>query len=140
MPNDINPPNNFSIFICQSSQFDFWAERRAGVQYSPPTLNCPRRQENAEATFARRVDLWGRRSHTRKTRGRPRGWLRRSNRGARRATQRPLIAGRSNTGVRRPAISAPATLLAPRVALRFSLRHPIVQVGSRTNIRRLGYN
>src|SRR5260370_37933735 len=66
MPNDINPPNNLAIFICESPQFDFWAEWRAGVQYSPTTLNCPRRQENAEVTFVRRVDLWGRRSHTRK--------------------------------------------------------------------------
>jgi hypothetical protein len=46
MPNDTNPPHILSIFICESPQFDFWAELRAGAPYSPTTLICPRRQKN----------------------------------------------------------------------------------------------
>ncbi len=58
--------------------------------------------------------------HTRKSGERPDGWLRRSNRGVGRARQPPLVAGRNETAVRPPAIFAPATLFAPRFALRFS--------------------
>src|SRR5216684_5821878 len=75
--------------------------------------------------------------HTGKSCERPDGWLRSSNLGVPRATQPPLVAGRNDTAVRPPAISAPATLLAPPFALRFSSWQPIVHVGSRTNIRRL---
>src|SRR5207245_10695084 len=75
--------------------------------------------------------------HNRKCCERPDGWLRRSNLGVRRAGQPPLVAGRNDTDVRPPSISAPATLLARPFAPRFSLRHPIVHVSSRTNIRRL---
>src|SRR5713226_1672964 len=57
--------------------------------------------------------------HTRKSCERLDGWLRRSNRGAPRATRPPLVAGRNNTAVRPPAISGPATLLATPFALRF---------------------
>src|SRR5881296_1556923 len=58
--------------------------------------------------------------HTRKSGERPDGWLRRSNRGVGRARQPPLVAGRNETAVRPPSIFAPATLFAPRFALRFS--------------------
>src|SRR6266852_177538 len=75
--------------------------------------------------------------HTRKSCERPDRWLRWSNLGVPRATQPPLVAGRNDTAVRPLSISGPATLLARPFALRFSLRHPIVRVGSRTNIRRL---
>jgi len=48
MPNDTNPPNILSIFICESPQFNFRAELRAGAEYSRTTLIWFRRQENAE--------------------------------------------------------------------------------------------
>src|SRR5258706_235924 len=69
--------------------------------------------------------------HTGKSGERPRGWLRRSSLGVPRARQPPLIAARNNRAVRRPAISAPATLLAEPFALRFSSREPIVTVSRR---------
>src|SRR5437016_2951875 len=45
-PNDTNPPISLLIFICGSPQFDFWAELRAGNQYTPTILIWPRREEN----------------------------------------------------------------------------------------------
>ena len=64
--------------------------------------------------------------HTGKSRERPARWPRRSNPGVSRATQPPSVAGRNDTAVRPPSISAPATSLAPLVALRSSPRQPIV--------------